>query len=210
MNRIEGIQIIADSIMDNHAHILIYTDTIQNMQSWMKRCNTSYAMYYNKCNDRVGYVFRERYKAKPIKNERHLYVVINYIHNNPVKAGLCKNKTEYKFSSYSSIYHGNQLNIYKRINNIINQNIPYWEQEVSKEDELVELIEDESETKEEICRNVINRFIENQGINEDILKNEIQYLKEIIKILKCENNISYRIMEKCLEISREKLRRLNL
>ena len=61
-----------------------------------KRRNT-----FNKKYKRVGYVFRDRYKAEGIYTENHLYSCIKYIHNNPVKANLCMLMKEYKYSSYN-------------------------------------------------------------------------------------------------------------
>lgn len=52
----------------------------------MKKVNTTYAIYYNKNEVRVGYVFANRYYSQSIKNERHLLTCIQYIHQNPVKA----------------------------------------------------------------------------------------------------------------------------
>ncbi len=199
----EGIEIIAYCIMSNHAHILVKIDSIDNMQQWMKKVNTGYAMYYNRRNDRVGYVFRDRYKSQVIKNEKHLYTCIDYIHENPVKAHICGKKEEYDFSSYISKYKGNQNEVKMQIAQMFN-NI-----EENFKEEKFEFIESEEESKEENCQNIINDFLNEKGIYvEQLIKRE-KILIELIKILKFQNNISYRIMEKILGISREKLRLLS-
>ena len=56
-----------------------------------------YGRYYNKKYNRVGYVFRDRYKSEGIHREEHLYSCIRYIYNNPVKAGLCSHAKEYSY-----------------------------------------------------------------------------------------------------------------
>lgn len=199
----EGIEIIAYCIMSNHAHILVKIDSIDNMQQWMKKVNTGYAMYYNRRNDRVGYVFRDRYKSQVIRNEKHLYTCIDYIHENPVKAHICGKKEEYDFSSYISKYKGNQNEVKMQIAQMFN-NI-----EENSKKEKFEFIESEEESKEENCQNIINDFLNEKGIYvEQLIKRE-KILIELIKILKFQNNISYRIMEKILGISREKLRLLS-
>ncbi len=199
----EGIEIIAYCIMSNHAHILVKIDSIDNMQQWMKKVNTGYAMYYNRRNDRVGYVFRDRYKSQVIRNEKHLYTCIDYIHENPVKAHICGKKEEYDFSSYISKYKGNQNEVKMQIAQMFN-NI-----EENSKKEKFEFIESEEESKEENCQNIINDFLKEKGIYvEQLIKRE-KNLIELVKILKFENNISYRIMEKILGISREKLRLLS-
>ena len=60
----ENVEIMAYCLMDNHAHILVKPNEIQDLQNWMRRVNTSYAIYYNRINERVGYVFRQRYKSQ--------------------------------------------------------------------------------------------------------------------------------------------------
>ena len=67
----------------------------------MHKVNTLYAIYFNKKYNRVGYVFRDRYKSQAIYSEKQLYTCINYIHYNPVKAGICKIASEYEYSSYN-------------------------------------------------------------------------------------------------------------
>ena len=76
------IKIVAYCIMNNHAHILIETDKINNLSKYMQRLNTIYAKYYNKKYSRVGYVFRDRYKSEGIYSEEHLYNCIKYIYDN--------------------------------------------------------------------------------------------------------------------------------
>lgn len=207
-NNDKNIQIIAYCIMDNHAHILLQSNSVQDISAWMKKTNTSYAIYYNKTNNRIGYVFRERYKAQPIKNERHLYLSIEYIHNNPVKAKICNRKEEYKFSSYDKIYRGNQVQMKKKISNILRKTILQIENSNKEQEEKFEFLEYEKQDKQAICEEIINKFIQKKGYRIEELKNKEEDLVEIIKILKYENNISYRMMEKYFKISREKLRKL--
>ena len=67
------INIISFCIMDNHAHILLHTNNIEDMSRFMKQINEKYALFYNREKNRVGYVFRNRYKSEPIYEERYLY-----------------------------------------------------------------------------------------------------------------------------------------
>ncbi len=203
---IEGIEIIAYCIMDNHAHFLVKINKIKAMQEWMQKVNTGYAIYYNKINDRVGYVFRDRYKSQIIKNEKHLYTCLDYIHDNPVKAYICNKKEEYEFSSYMDIYKGNQIEMKKHIARKLNQAKLQDRVAEDYQDEKFEFIENEKEDKEEICKRIIQEFLNEKKISIDRLNKEKEILVELVKLLKYENNISYRLMEKQLEIGRERLR----
>ena len=79
-----SVEIIAYCIMNNHAHFLIFSENVNYLSKFMQRVNTSYARFYNKENNRVGYVFRDRYNSQPIYNHTQLYNCIKYIHNNPI------------------------------------------------------------------------------------------------------------------------------
>ena len=84
------IQIISYCIMNNHAHMLLKINNIKDLSKYMQRLNTRYGKYFNKKYNRVGYVFRDRFKSEGIYSEKHLFNCIKYIYDNPVKAGMCK------------------------------------------------------------------------------------------------------------------------
>ena len=171
--------------MNNHAHLLIKTDEIRELSSFMHVVNTTYAIYYNKKYKRVGYVFRDRYRAEGIYTERQLYYCIEYIHNNPVKAGICKTQKEYEFSSAKEKRES------KEKDEKINMN-------------FLEIEEDKEKNIEEIIKN----FLKEEKIKEDELIKNKEKLIELLKILKIENKLSFRKIEKLLDISRETLRKL--
>lgn len=87
--------------MDNHAHILIYTENINQLSMFMQNINSKFALYYNKDIDRVGYVFRDRYNSQYINSKRYLLNCLNYIHMNPVNANIVRKPEDYKYSTYN-------------------------------------------------------------------------------------------------------------
>lgn len=100
------LQLLCYCIMDNHAHLLIYTEGIVELSKLMSRVNTSYGIYYNKSKNIVGYVFRNRYYSQAIMDEKHLYNTVAYIHRNPVKAKMVEEMKDYKYSSYNRMKNG--------------------------------------------------------------------------------------------------------
>ncbi len=100
------VTILAYCIMHNHSHLLIYSETPEEISKFMQKVNTAYSIYYNKINDRVGYVFRNRFKSQEIFSQGQLYTCLRYIHNNPVKANITKTMQEYKHSSYNEFLSG--------------------------------------------------------------------------------------------------------
>lgn len=103
INKYKGecnIVILAYCVMTNHAHMLIYCENTEQLSVFMHRANATYARYYNIKYSRVGYVFRDRFLSEPIYNEKYLYSCINYIHLNPIEAGIINNVEDYIYSSY--------------------------------------------------------------------------------------------------------------
>lgn len=107
-----NVDILAYCIMNNHTHILIHVACINDMIKFFRCVNTSYAKYFNSTNKRVGYVFRNRYKSEAIYTVKQLFNTINYIHNNPIKANICNDAKDYKYSSYNEYFKkANLVNI---------------------------------------------------------------------------------------------------
>jgi putative transposase len=49
--------------------------------------------------NRSGRIWKDRYSDNIIRTTKELWSVIEYIHNNPVKAGLVAKATDYRWSS---------------------------------------------------------------------------------------------------------------
>ena len=92
-------EVYAYCIMSNHVHLLLKEteDTISNV---VKRISGSYVFWYNKKYERCGHLFQERYKSEAVESDEYLLTVLRYIHQNPIKAGMVKDISTYKWSSY--------------------------------------------------------------------------------------------------------------
>ncbi len=207
------VNILSYSIMDNHTHILIKVETVESMSKFMHKVNTQYATYYNKKYGRTGYVFKNRYKAQMINSLKHLYRCIDYIHDNPVKAGICKNRNQYQYSSFTKLYQCSQtkamiaLERYLK-DSFIDKKHDSDENNLEDNDNII-FLEDMDEDKQSICEKEINKYIVEKQIDRKILLKNKENLREIVSRLKSKK-ISYRIMAEKLGIGRETLRRLNI
>ncbi len=99
----ERYRLIAWCIMPNHVHVLIHPiiELGKIVQSW-KSYTGRWALEKNaELGLGVpGKVFWMReYWDRFIRDERHYDAVVGYIHNNPVKAGLCNTPEEWIWSS---------------------------------------------------------------------------------------------------------------
>jgi hypothetical protein len=85
--------------MGNHVHLLIRICG-EPLETVFKRIGGKYVYWYNVKYKRVGHLFQDRFKSEPVEDDSYFAMVLRYIHKNPVKAKLCKNPAEYRWSSY--------------------------------------------------------------------------------------------------------------
>ena len=96
---ISGYKIYAYCLMNNHIHILLKVEK-ESLELILKRIAGSYVYWYNWKYERIGHLFQDRFKSEPVENDEYFLTVLRYIHQNPVKASICKNIADYKYSSY--------------------------------------------------------------------------------------------------------------
>jgi len=87
--------------MGNHFHLLLKVGK-EDLELVVKRIAGSYVYWYNLKYRRCGHLFQDRYKSEVVEDDPYLLTVIRYIHQNPIKAGLCKYISEYKYSSFGA------------------------------------------------------------------------------------------------------------
>ena len=197
------VNIIAYCMMNNHAHFLLEIDNKEKMSQLMQKVNSAYAKYYNYKEERVGYVFRDRFLSEPIMDQKYLVQCIRYIHLNPVKAHMVEKCEDYKYSSYIKFINEYRYfdkkskeeslskKDYKNICN--NEDISYIFMDIDKKI----CIEDE-----------ISKFLKENNINLIDIFSDRNILKKLIKYLKENANIKYTDIMKCLDITKGTMERL--
>ena len=96
---VSGFKLYAYCIMGNHVHLLIKEEQ-EGLEKVFRRIGSRFVYWYNAKYAREGHLFQDRYKAEAIDSEEYLFTALRYIHQNPVKAGLCKTVEDYEYSSY--------------------------------------------------------------------------------------------------------------
>jgi len=86
-------------IMPNHVHVLITPLEGNTLSSILHSWKSFTAKSANQLLGRIGTFWLEEYFDRSIRNEEHYNRVVEYIHNNPVKAGLCVAAEEWGLSS---------------------------------------------------------------------------------------------------------------
>ena len=96
-----GYEIYAYCLMGNHVHILL-KEGKEDLTLVLKRIAGSYVYWYNWKYHRCGHLFQDRFKSEPVENDGYFLTVLRYIHQNPVKARICKRADEYPYSSMNA------------------------------------------------------------------------------------------------------------
>ena len=128
----KGLIVCCYVIMSNHVHLILQAEErsdglsaiirdlkkftskkiinwIQNnyaesRKDWMLPIFQDHGL--NNTNNHKFQLWQQRYHAKLLSYPKFTYRVINYIHNNPVKAGIVDNAEHYKYSSARSYVGG--------------------------------------------------------------------------------------------------------
>ena len=104
-------KLLCFAIMPNHFHLLIQPSEQASLSTIMKSLLVSYSFYYNHKNNRVGHVFQDRFKSYICLKDTYLVTLISYIHQNPKRAGLVNDSSEYKYSSLQTYLKKSKNNL---------------------------------------------------------------------------------------------------
>lgn len=94
-------ELYAYCLMGNHVHLLLRV-LEDNLETIMKRIAGRYVYWFNIKYKRIGHLLQDRFKSEPVEDDTYFLTVLRYIHQNPVKAKLCKKPGEYSYSSYAA------------------------------------------------------------------------------------------------------------
>jgi len=101
-----GWRLHAYVIMKNHYHLALETPQ-PNLVFGMKWLQSTFATRFNRFHHEQGHVFQGRYKSILIGDDRSLPGLVDYIHLNPVRAGISDidHLKNYTLSSYPKFWN---------------------------------------------------------------------------------------------------------
>ena len=94
-----GVPCHAACLMDNHYHLLLQTPRA-NLSIAMRQINGRYAQAFNRKHNRCGHLFQARFRSILVEDDEHFLAACRYIVLNPVRAGMCEQPGDYRWSSY--------------------------------------------------------------------------------------------------------------
>lgn len=136
--RSSNVQILEACLMHNHIHILIFTESSDELCSYMQRLTSWFVRMYNKEHGRKGHLLKKNYGSAPKWDEKKQRSTAIYIGNNPVEKNFCQYAEEFRwnFLAYATSDNpfsdpiremnssSNLKKCIKIVDGIISQNLP--------------------------------------------------------------------------------------
>jgi REP element-mobilizing transposase RayT len=89
-------------LLGTHYHLIVKTPE-GNIAAGMKRLNWMYSITRNRLTGHRGHLYEARYSSELIETDAHFYNAVRYLARNPVKAGLCDDPSEWRWSGYRAL-----------------------------------------------------------------------------------------------------------
>lgn len=86
-------------LMPNHYHLVLETPE-PNLSAGMQRLNGGYAKTFNWIHGFEGHLFERRFRCVVVEREAHVLELARYLALNPVRANLCNQPGDWRWSSY--------------------------------------------------------------------------------------------------------------
>jgi putative transposase len=86
--------------MPNHVHLLVTPACAGGIAGMMQELGRRYVRIFNDVHERTGTLWEGRYKAAMVDTEQYLLTCQRYIELNPVRAGLVRDPTDFRWSSH--------------------------------------------------------------------------------------------------------------
>jgi putative transposase len=95
-------------VMGNHFHLIIRPEIGTNLSRIMQWIMSVFAMSWNRIHGHVGHVWCERFFSRILESLYSYLRTFEYIAQNPVKAGLVKNESDWVYGGLWHLATGNR------------------------------------------------------------------------------------------------------
>jgi putative transposase len=93
-------KIFAYCLMTNHIHLLIKTSSGGTISQIMKAMTIAHTRHYHFKYNSSGHIWQGRFKSPIVSDDEYLLILMRYIEQNPVRAGMVDHPEKYLYSSY--------------------------------------------------------------------------------------------------------------
>ena len=197
---ISGYTVYAYCLMSNHIHLLI-KEGKENLEQIMKRVAGSYVYWYNWKYKRVGHLFQDRFKSEPVETEEYFLTALRYIHQNPIKAKVSTDISQYEFSSYTEYLQDISIIVDKEFVYSIMNKAKFIEFNLENNDDIcLDIEEQNNRINDSEAREIIKQVCGYSNASE-IRKLDIAERNKCIKALK-DGGLSIRQISRITGVSK--------
>ncbi|MCI0330854.1 MAG: transposase [candidate division Zixibacteria bacterium] len=94
-----NVKVLSFVIMPDHMHLVLFAQKQKEISRYMQALKRRSARIINFARKSQGSVWLHRYFDRALRSERELKNAIEYVHYNPVKAGMVSEPDGYPYSS---------------------------------------------------------------------------------------------------------------
>jgi len=152
--------------------------------------------WFNHKYEREGYLFQDRFKSEVIEDQGYLLRCFRYVLQNPLKAGLCHEISEYRWNSYSVYFNPVDSFVSTEFLTLFFDSKADF-QAYMLEDEDGEFMEAGYQFKDHEVRKLLEEMLEGKSF--EILTKVEQ--RQVLKVLKQNPNIGLRQLARITGIS---------
>jgi putative transposase len=93
-----GVTLLGYCLMTNHVHVVAIPRTAHALAKAFGRAHWLYAQHINRLHRRSGHLWQNRFFSHAV-DDQHAPLIMRYVEENPVRAGLCRVPSRYPWSS---------------------------------------------------------------------------------------------------------------
>jgi REP element-mobilizing transposase RayT len=97
--RIDRAYLLGYVLMPDHLHVVLIPRGDQTISRLMRTIKGYVSRVINSERGATGSLWQPSFHDRVMRNERHLLETLEYMHRNPVTAGIASSPEEYRFSS---------------------------------------------------------------------------------------------------------------
>jgi putative transposase len=101
--------LLAFVVTPNHVHLVLVPSMSHSLGEFMQLLKGRFSRRYNGVTGGSGSLWQSRYHERALRSERELLAAIEYVHLNPVTAGLVEHASAYPWSSANGGYSNDLL-----------------------------------------------------------------------------------------------------
>ena len=96
--RSSQVKIIAMTLMYNHFHSLIVTESMCQLSDFMNHACSWFARESNRFTGKSGQLLKKNFGSAPKWNDKDVRTAVNYVGNNPVEKKICTRPEQYRWN----------------------------------------------------------------------------------------------------------------